>query len=333
MKRLLTSFLLVILTVLIVAEDAQPQGGQDSACVDGCRNTEQTCKDLALRVYITCGQEGGTEATCTPKKEKAYKDCVDKFGCTVCYSCPRWDLGLLGTPYYCKCGDPNVSGCPDDACATDYSGACQDCTTDDGLEWQNCTGMESQWQTAPTCDCVDPSPIVIDVLGNGIDLTNRAEGVDFDLNGDGKKNRLPWTRASSDDAWLALDRNGDGLITRGIELFGNFTPQSDSQNRNGFLALAEFDKVPNGGNGDGLINQRDSVFRNLRLWQDFNHNGVSEVVELATPQSLGIAELELSYKESKYVDANGNQFRYRAKVKDTSDSRIARWAWDVFFPR
>jgi hypothetical protein len=174
------------------------------------------------------------------------------------------------------------------------------------------------------CDTCGGSPIVIDIAGDGIALTSPSDGVDFDLNGNGTGDRLGWTRPNSDDAWLALDRDGNGTIDRGAELFGDFTPQPASSNKNGFLALAEFDS-----NRDHVIDDRDSVFANLRLWQDRNHNGISEPEELHTLAELNVKALELDFKESKRVDEFGNEFKYRAKVKDANAS-VGRWAWDVF---
>lgn len=174
----------------------------------------------------------------------------------------------------------------------------------------------------PVTPC-DPSPIIIDVDGSGYHLTDAAHGVAFDILNTGHPVRISWTAPGSSNAFLVLDRDGNGAITDGAELFGDRTPQAASAGPNGFLALSQFDA-----NHDGVIDARDPVFARLRLWQDTDHNGVSSPAELHTLPRLGVTAISLRYETSTLSDGYANQFRYRALVTGV---RGAAWAYDVFF--
>lgn len=185
-------------------------------------------------------------------------------------------------------------------------------------------------QDAPPTTC---DPIVIDVSGQGFHLTSAADGVVFDFFATGHPIRIPWISPPSGNAFLVLDRNHNGKIDDATELFSNLTIQTKSPTPNGFTALAEFDKPENGGNGDGIIDEKDAVFSHLLLWVDENHDGVSQPNELHSLPELGVFSLGLKLKESRRTDEFGNVFRFRAKVNphDKDDeSSVGAMAYDVF---
>ena len=237
--------------------------------------------------------------------------------------------------YYCvqgygTCTDGTVyhtaNAGPSDACGP---GGCCDGTV-------NCQNMGYGLTcNYGNCGCQSPSPIIVDTTGHGFQLTSAQDGVVFDILADGHPIQISWTAATSGNAFLALDRNHNGTIDSGKELFGNVTEQPESAAPNGFLVLAEFDKPENGGNGDGLIDKRDAVFSHLLLWVDENHDGVSQPNELHTLPELGVLSLGLHYRDDKhFYDQYGNWFHYQSAVNpDRSDggSKDGRVAYDVFF--
>lgn len=251
------------------------------------------------------------------------------------------------TPYYTDtyhrhtCNATGGGGCneaasPTYGCASGFISVGGTCTRSDAFMTQCFRFGDYDFDSCACtggCEGGSCSPIVIDVVGDGFSLTNALNGVAFDLDTNGVAEQRGWTSSGSDDAWLALDRNGDDLINSGKELFGNVTPQeppSAGEEMNGFRALALYDGPGYGGNSDGLISQADAIFARLKLWQDSNHNGRSEANELYSLPTLGLRKIDLAYMQSRRVDQHGNQFRYRSKVKDENDTRLGRWAWDVY---
>ncbi len=296
-----------------------------------CSNQRSQCTGTAAANYNNCiGQcaIGNTACTnsCSATQTSAKTDCGNQYqtcityegnDCTsgVGYSCPgsgNYPLCSFTSPSetcycYCLCNSspPSCPGGPNAA---------------------GCTG--SGW----VCN----SPILIDTSGKGIDLTSPEAGVDFDLWGNGVYEHWSWTRPESGVAWLALDRNNNGLVDNGTELFGSATPQPKppvGDVPNGFNALAAFDSKDNGGNEDGAIDEHDSIYNKLWVWFDENHDGISQPNELRTLAQAGIAKIDLGYRESKREDEYGNYFRYKGRIWDAAGDHSGKYAWDVFLAR
>jgi hypothetical protein len=154
------------------------------------------------------------------------------------------------------------------------------------------------------------SPIII-ATGSSRDytLTSAEDGVLFDMNGDGVPRKIAWTKAGSEIAFLVRDLNGDGRITSGKELFGNFTVSGAS---NGFAALAEL-QFAESGVRRGDITSDDPLFATLLLWTDRNHNGASEPDELR-PFGEQFSAIGLGYRQHNRRDGFGNRFAFEGFV-------------------
>lgn len=175
--------------------------------------------------------------------------------------------------------------------------------------------------------CCPGSPIILDLAGDGVHLTSAETGVLFELH-PGRLGMWAWTAASSDDAFLALDLDGNGFIDSGAELFGDGAIQVASANPNGFAALAWYDLSGQGGNGDGVIDRDDDIWGRLRLWRDVDHDGWSSTGELQSLDTVGVRSFSLSATLSDHVDAHGNEFRMSAPI--VANSPIGRVASDVW---
>lgn len=175
----------------------------------------------------------------------------------------------------------------------------------EGLYMKPVKGLKAQGGSG--CD-ERKSPLMIDFSGKGLDLSRPSHGTLFDVDADGKLDRVSWPQAPT-AAFLAFDRNGDGEINDGSELFGDSTRVADGLAANGFVALAELD-----GNGDGQITSDDGAYRSLLLWTDLNRDGKSTPDELRTLEDRQIEALPLAYANVSERDRFGNEIRQRASV-------------------
>jgi hypothetical protein len=250
-----------------------------------------------------------------------------------------------------ECG--GVGAC--EYCVDEGDSCFYDCDCAEGLVCGDDRGCETEGYE---------DPILIDLGGAGYQLTNVRDGVRFDILANHKLQQLAWTAGGWNVGFLALDRNGNGQIDDGSELFTGISPQPGLPRlpkgpisaptsgrgqplakfalprggaktgkpgglitKNGFLALAVYDQPANGGNGDGQIDAQDAIFPKLKVWVDLNHNGVSDPGELFSLADLGITSISLKYEPNRWTDVYGNRFRYRTSIIRYG---AAEWIYDVY---
>ena len=162
----------------------------------------------------------------------------------------------------------------------------------------------------PTTVYVRRDPLILDLDGDGIEITPLSGNVMFDTNGDTIKTATAWV--SGDDGILVWDRNGNGTIDSGAEIFGDEMIMSNGQKaQNGFEALKAMNS-DNNGDLNTVFDARDGLYSAVRIWRDLNQDGISQANELQTLAAAGVASIGLSYgsptlqngSTPAYVDAS-----------------------------
>ena len=135
------------------------------------------------------------------------------------------------------------------------------------------------------------------------------------------------------DGFLVLDRNQNGVIENGVELFGTAAPLllSSARPLHGYEVLAEFDDPILGGNGDQVIDQHDAIFAHLGVWLDKNRDAVTQEGEVVSLAEAGVEGISLAYFESDETDQWGNEFKWWSPIY-LDDGRISM-SVDIFFAR
>ena len=155
------------------------------------------------------------------------------------------------------------------------------------------------------------SPLVLDLGDDGVHPTSLEEGVTFDLFG---RNQVRTAWVKGDDALLVLDRNHNGQIDNGSELFGEAMGVDGKVTLDGFQALGLLDQKAHGGNGDGQVDSRDKRFAELQVWNDRNADGLTQPGELRSLAQAGIQSVSLGITHTgNALDQHGNDLGTRGQ--------------------
>jgi hypothetical protein len=266
--------------------------------------TEQTCIDEAGdHVWGACEAAAcsGTEFTCTTT--------TGENGVATC------SLGLATSP----CGVIAAGGCHPGDTEPAYNGGGSSSggpSSPPECSAASCQVIGGTW-TFPGCD----TPIVLAFDDDSVRFTE-ASG-DFDLAGRAQTVPTRWVSAAT--PWLALDRNGNGRIDDGSELFGSMTRLGNGRAPNGFVALAALDD-----DGDGAITPRDAIFGSLLVWRDDDQDRKSQPSELTTLGEAGVVAIHLDYRDVPVCDDGDCAVeRARFDYRDAKGNRRSGEAVDV----
>ncbi len=144
------------------------------------------------------------------------------------------------------------------------------------------------------------SPVILDMDGDGIELTSNEDGTVFDIDGDGNLDQTSWTKSGQgfDDAFLVLDKNNNGEIDSGKELFGDQNGAA-----NGYEELAKYDL-----NQDGSIDAKDEIYKELQIWADLDGDGKIGEGEIKGLEEMGVTSISTQYEGNvgERQDKHGN---------------------------
>lgn len=200
--------------------------------------------------------------------------------------------------------------------------------------------LQSQVKRPSSDRCDSASPILIDLKGKEPETSNEKDSVTFDILRTGTPIPITWTKRNSDTGFLVMDRNRNGVIDDGGELFGNHTDSPYGEppvpNSHGFNALAEYDNADLGGNMNGRIDEGDAVWSRLRIWIDRNHDGLTTPEELYTMDAAGITGIDRDYDgDHQKWDKQGNLLKFRGTAyRQRRNGREEAFSiYDVVFKR
>lgn len=218
----------------------------------------------------------------------------------------------LFTPACVAESDEDGAAAEDESCTVSETRECEvsaDWTAQGVLGVQTCLAVEGEDPQWGGCEMSGSStPLVLSFDRAPITFGADASA-SFDLTGSTMSVVTDWPAAIT--PWLALDRDGNGTIDHGGELFGSATRlSSGARAQHGFEALRELDS-----NGDGRLSAADEAFGKLVTWSDHDGNRATSAGELSSLSALGIVAIDLGVTLAPRCDSRGNCEGERASFR------------------